>query len=131
MMDQEIPFKIFPLARLNSSHVSAVKPVAVVDNTSYFQNFKPLQEKTQDVSHSTQDCFLRKISSFIEEENTESLNPLYSKLHREAEKIKKWKSVIELEMKEKESKLQEKRKLSDAQQRIIKELQDQFNKTRV
>ncbi|XP_072269819.1 synaptonemal complex protein 1-like [Pyxicephalus adspersus] len=135
MMEQEIPFKIFPLPRLSSSHVSAVKPVTIVENASFFQNLKsPLGiDNTKDFIHDNQDCFSHRVSPLpsFEKKNTENLSQLYSKLHEEAEKIKKWKSLIELEMKEKESKLQEKRKMLDAQRKAIKELQIENEKLRL
>ncbi|XP_063811516.1 synaptonemal complex protein 1 [Pseudophryne corroboree] len=126
-MEQEIPFKIFPLKRLTSCHVSTVKPHTVVGNNSFIQNVKsPLRnENAQNIIKNSKDCLSLKVSTlpFIEEESSESINQLYSKLLREAEKIKKWKSVVEVEVKDKDTKLQEKRKMIDAQRKVIQELQ--------
>ncbi|XP_069801379.1 synaptonemal complex protein 1-like [Dendropsophus ebraccatus] len=125
-MEPEIPFKIFPLQKMSSSHVSAVKPQAVVENTSFFQNLKSSHgTEKKNYMTSNPDCISLKVSPLkvIEEENLESINQLYFKLRREAEKIKKWKSNVEFEIKEKETKVQEKRNIIDAQKRIIHELQ--------
>ncbi|XP_068125782.1 synaptonemal complex protein 1 isoform X2 [Hyperolius riggenbachi] len=128
-MEHEAPFKIFPLPRLSCSHVSAVKPHTIVDNaSSFFQNLKsPLGIEN------AQDRFPHKVSPLpvIEEENTESIHHLYSNLRAEAEKIKKWKSVIELEMKEKEAKMHEERKMADAHRKVIRELQIENEKLRL
>ncbi|XP_048207796.1 synaptonemal complex protein 1 isoform X2 [Perognathus longimembris pacificus] len=56
-------------------------------------------------------------------ENSEPMSRLYSKLYKEAEKIKKWKVNIESELKQKEMKLQENRKIIEAQRKAIQELQ--------
>ncbi|XP_053447285.1 synaptonemal complex protein 1 [Nycticebus coucang] len=56
-------------------------------------------------------------------ENSEPISRLYSKLYKEAEKIKKWKVSIESELKQKENKLQENRKIIEAQRKAIQELQ--------
>ncbi|XP_006865931.1 PREDICTED: synaptonemal complex protein 1 [Chrysochloris asiatica] len=56
-------------------------------------------------------------------ENSEPMSRLYSKLYKEAEKIKKWKVNVESEMKQKENKLQENRKIIEAQRKAIQELQ--------
>ncbi|XP_058572099.1 synaptonemal complex protein 1 isoform X2 [Neofelis nebulosa] len=56
-------------------------------------------------------------------ENSEPMSRLYSKLYKEAEKIKKWKVNIEFELKQKENKLQENRKIIEAQRKAIQELQ--------
>ena len=51
------------------------------------------------------------------------MSKLYSKLYKEAEKIKKWKVNVESELKQKENKLQENRKIIEAQRKAIQELQ--------
>ncbi|XP_034499895.1 synaptonemal complex protein 1 [Ailuropoda melanoleuca] len=56
-------------------------------------------------------------------ENSEPMSRLYSKLYKEAEKIKKWKVSVESELKQKENKLQENRKIIEAQRKAIQELQ--------
>ncbi|NWU24622.1 SYCP1 protein, partial [Dyaphorophyia castanea] len=55
--------------------------------------------------------------------NTETVNELFSKLYKEAEKIKQWKLTVESELKQKERKLQENRKIIEAQNKAIQELQ--------
>ncbi|XP_054319133.1 synaptonemal complex protein 1 isoform X7 [Pongo pygmaeus] len=57
------------------------------------------------------------------EQNSEGLSRVYSKLFKEAEKIKKWKVSTEAELRQKESKLQENRKIIEAQRKAIQELQ--------
>uniref|UniRef100_G1TBQ2 Synaptonemal complex protein 1 n=1 Tax=Oryctolagus cuniculus TaxID=9986 RepID=G1TBQ2_RABIT len=56
-------------------------------------------------------------------ENSEPMSRLYSKLYKEAEKIKKWKVNVESDVKQKENKLQENRKVIEAQRKAIQELQ--------
>lgn len=51
------------------------------------------------------------------------MNELYSKLYKEAEKIKRWKLAVESELKQKERKFQENRKIIEAQRKAIQELQ--------
>lgn len=51
------------------------------------------------------------------------MNELYSKLYKEAEKIKQWKLSVESELKQKERKLQENKKIIEAQRKAIQELQ--------
>ncbi|NXE43259.1 SYCP1 protein, partial [Ptilorrhoa leucosticta] len=55
--------------------------------------------------------------------NTETMNELFSKLYKEAEKIKQWKFSVESELNQKERKLQENRKIIEAQNKAIQELQ--------
>ncbi|XP_065735693.1 synaptonemal complex protein 1 isoform X1 [Phocoena phocoena] len=56
-------------------------------------------------------------------ENSEPMSKLYSKLYKETDKIKKWKVSVESELKQKENKLQENRKIIEAQRKAIQELQ--------
>ncbi|NXB87513.1 SYCP1 protein, partial [Vidua chalybeata] len=55
--------------------------------------------------------------------NTETMNELFSKLYKEAEKIKQWKLSVESELNQKERKLQEHTKIIEAQKKNIQELQ--------
>ncbi|NXB59727.1 SYCP1 protein, partial [Struthidea cinerea] len=55
--------------------------------------------------------------------NTETTNELFSKLYKEAEKIKQWKLTVESELNQKERKLQENMKIIEAQNKAIQELQ--------
>ncbi|NWI39458.1 SYCP1 protein, partial [Picathartes gymnocephalus] len=58
--------------------------------------------------------------------NTETMNELFSKLYKEAEKIKQWKLTVESELNQKERKLQENRKIIEAQNKAVQELQASF-----
>uniref|UniRef100_A0A8C3VLD0 Synaptonemal complex protein 1 n=1 Tax=Catagonus wagneri TaxID=51154 RepID=A0A8C3VLD0_9CETA len=82
-------------------------------------NFLPMLEQVDnsDSSHYQEGL---KDSDF---ENSEPMSRLYSKLYKEAEKIKKWKVGVESELKQKENKLQENRKIIEAQRKAIQELQ--------
>lgn len=51
------------------------------------------------------------------------MNELFSKLYKEAEKIKQWKLTVESELDQKERKLQEDKKIIEAQNKTIQELQ--------
>nr|XP_016848847.1 PREDICTED: synaptonemal complex protein 1 isoform X1 [Anolis carolinensis] len=53
----------------------------------------------------------------------DTVTELYSRLYKEAEKIKRWKVTVEYEVKEKERKLQENRKIIEALRKAIQELQ--------
>ncbi|NXS19136.1 SYCP1 protein, partial [Mystacornis crossleyi] len=55
--------------------------------------------------------------------NAETMSELFSKLYKEAEKIKQWKLTVESELNQKERKLQENRKIIEAQNKAIQELQ--------
>ncbi|NWV72586.1 SYCP1 protein, partial [Dasyornis broadbenti] len=55
--------------------------------------------------------------------NVETMNELFSKLYKEAEKIKQWKLTVESELNQKERKLQENRRIIEAQNKTIQELQ--------
>ncbi|RLV83465.1 hypothetical protein DV515_00016448, partial [Chloebia gouldiae] len=57
------------------------------------------------------------------DQNTETMNELFSKLYKEAEKIKQWKLTVESELDQKEGKLQEDKKIIEAQNKTIRELQ--------
>ncbi|KAM3654553.1 uncharacterized protein VK521_016454 [Ammospiza maritima maritima] len=64
------------------------------------------------------------LSTFhIKGPNPETMNELFSKLYKEAEKIKHWKLTVETELNQKERKLQENRKIIEAQKKAIQELQ--------
>ncbi|KAM5256069.1 synaptonemal complex protein 1 [Ctenodactylus gundi] len=56
-------------------------------------------------------------------ESSEPVSRMYSKLYKEAKKIKKWKVNVEAELKQKENKLQENKKTIEAQRKAIQELQ--------
>ncbi|XP_008055083.1 synaptonemal complex protein 1 isoform X2 [Carlito syrichta] len=56
-------------------------------------------------------------------ETSEPTSRVYLQLYKEAEKIKKWKMSVESELKQKENKLQENRKIIEAQRKAIQELQ--------
>ncbi|NXT67151.1 SYCP1 protein, partial [Chaetops frenatus] len=58
--------------------------------------------------------------------NAETMNELFSKLYKEAEKIKQWKLAVESELSQKERKLQENRKIIEAQNKAVQELQASF-----
>ncbi|NWV24226.1 SYCP1 protein, partial [Origma solitaria] len=55
--------------------------------------------------------------------NIETMNELFSKLYKEAEKIKQWKLTVDSELNQKERQLQENRKIIEAQNKTIQELQ--------
>ncbi|NXI00357.1 SYCP1 protein, partial [Pachycephala philippinensis] len=55
--------------------------------------------------------------------NTGTMNELFLKLYKEAEKIKQWKLTVESELNQKERKLQENRKIIEAQNKAIQEVQ--------
>ncbi|XP_012880084.1 PREDICTED: synaptonemal complex protein 1 [Dipodomys ordii] len=82
-------------------------------------NLLPILEKVDNSGS----CHYQEGLSDSDFENSEPMSRLYSKLYKEAEKIKKWKVNIESELKQKETKLQENRKIIEAQRKAIQELQ--------
>uniref|UniRef100_K7F7R8 Synaptonemal complex protein 1 n=1 Tax=Pelodiscus sinensis TaxID=13735 RepID=K7F7R8_PELSI len=94
--------------------------VADSDPVSQKINFLPRveEESPSVIIHDCQD-----LPSSMLEDNVETMHELYSKLYKEAEKIKRWKATIESELKQKERKLQENKKIIEAQRKAIQELQ--------
>ncbi|XP_050810231.1 synaptonemal complex protein 1 [Gopherus flavomarginatus] len=135
-MEKEKPFKLFVPPRLSSSQVSAVKPQASAREDGSCQVFNKCTEDyfslpfvmTSTPSHgevTDPDPVSQKINFLpgVEEENIETMHELYSKLYKEAEKIRRWKVTVESELKQKEKKLQENKKIIEAQRKAIQELQ--------
>ncbi|XP_010115287.1 PREDICTED: synaptonemal complex protein 1, partial [Chlamydotis macqueenii] len=135
-MEKEKPFKLFVPPRLSGGQVSAVKPQTSTRATGLCQGFNkcpdddfnlpfammsmPNRDEITDSDAISQQV---KLCSEVDEENIETMNELYSKLYKEAEKIKQWKLTVESELKQKERKLQENRKIIEAQRKAIQELQ--------
>ncbi|XP_067414830.1 synaptonemal complex protein 1-like [Emydura macquarii macquarii] len=141
-MEKEKPFELFVPPRLSRTQVSAVKPQASARDAGVCQVFNKCSEDdfnlsfvmTSTTNHgevTDSDPVSQKINFLpeVEEENIETTNELYSKLYKEAEKIKRWKMTIESDLKQKERKVQENRKIIEAQRKAIQELQKQCNKT--
>ncbi|KAF1461091.1 Synaptonemal complex protein 1, partial [Pygoscelis antarcticus] len=134
-MEKEKPFKLFVPPRLSGGQVSAVKPQTSTRATGLCQGFNkcpdddfnlPFVMSTPNRGEITDSDAISqqvKLCSEVDEENIETMNELYSKLYKEAEKIKQWKLTVESEIKQKEKKLQENRKIIEAQRKAIQELQ--------
>ncbi|XP_065447084.1 synaptonemal complex protein 1 [Chrysemys picta bellii] len=138
-MEKEKPFTLFVPPRLSGGQVSAVKPqasarddgsrqVKTVFNKCREDYFSLPFVMTSTPSHgevTDPDPVSQKINFLpgVEEENIETMHELYSKLYKEAEKIKRWKLTVESELKQKERKLQENKKIIEAQRKAIQELQ--------
>ncbi|KAK1187152.1 SYCP1 protein, partial [Pygoscelis papua] len=134
-MEKEKPFKLFVPPRLSGGQVSAVKPQTSTRATGLCQGFNkcpdddfnlPFVMSTPNHGEITDSDAISqqvKLCSEVDEENIETMNELYSKLYKEAEKIKQWKLTVESEIKQKEKKLQENRKIIEAQRKAIQELQ--------
>ncbi|XP_066208755.1 synaptonemal complex protein 1 [Saccopteryx leptura] len=82
-------------------------------------NFLPMLEQVDN----SDSCHYQEGLKDSDFENSEPMSRLYSKLYKEAGKIKKWKVNVESELKQKENKLQENRKIIEAQRKAIQELQ--------
>uniref|UniRef100_A0A3Q1LUU9 Synaptonemal complex protein 1 n=2 Tax=Bos TaxID=9903 RepID=A0A3Q1LUU9_BOVIN len=106
----------FPFAMTNVS-----KNGENIDSDPALQkvNFLPMLEQTDN----SDSCHYQEGLKDSDFENSEPMSRLYSKLYKEAEKIKKWKVNVESELKHKENKLQENRKIIEAQRKAIQELQ--------
>ncbi|NXI94065.1 SYCP1 protein, partial [Psophia crepitans] len=135
-MEKEKPFKLFVPPRLSGGQVSAVKPQASARAMGLCQGFNKCPDDDFNLPFTMMstpnhgeitdsDAMSRqvKLCSEVDEENIETMNELYSKLYKEAEKIKQWKLTVESELKQKERKLQENRKIIEAQRKAIQELQ--------
>ncbi|XP_019586111.2 synaptonemal complex protein 1 [Rhinolophus sinicus] len=106
----------FPFAMTNLS-----KNVENIDSDPALQkvNILPMLEQVDN----SDSCHYQEGLKDSDFENSEPMSRLYSKLYKEAEKIKKWKVNVESELKQKENKLQENRKIIEAQRKAIQELQ--------
>ncbi|OXB73667.1 UNVERIFIED_CONTAM: hypothetical protein H355_017089 [Colinus virginianus] len=136
-MEKGKPFKLFVPPRLSGGQVSAVKPQTSSRAAEPCQAFNKCPGDdfnlpfvmTTAASHdeiTDADAVLQQTklcSEVDEEENIETMNELYSKLYKEAEKIKRWKTAVESELKQKEMKFQENKKIIEAQRKAIQELQ--------
>uniref|UniRef100_A0A8C3BJ99 Synaptonemal complex protein 1 n=1 Tax=Cairina moschata TaxID=8855 RepID=A0A8C3BJ99_CAIMO len=135
-MEKGKPFKLFVPPRLSSGQVSAVKPQSSARAAGLCQGFNKCPDDdfnspfvmTSTLNHdeiTDSDAISQqvKLCPEIDEENIETMNELYSKLYKEAEKIKRWKLTVESELNQKERKLQENRKIIEAQRKAIQELQ--------
>ncbi|XP_077698874.1 synaptonemal complex protein 1 isoform X2 [Canis aureus] len=134
-MEKQKPFKLFVPPRLSSSQVSAVKPQTLGGDSNFFKGANKCIEDdfsfpfamtnlSKNGENIDSDPALQKVKFLpMLEQNSEPMSRLYSKLYKEAEKIKKWKVSVESELKQKENKLQENRKIIEAQRKAIQELQ--------
>ncbi|NWX20373.1 SYCP1 protein, partial [Aegotheles bennettii] len=135
-MEKEKPFKLFVPPRFSGGQVSAVKPQASARATGLCQGFNKCPDEDfnlpfvmvntpnrGEITDSDAISQQVKLCSEVDEETIETMNELYSKLYKEAEKIKQWKLTVESELKQKERKLQENRKVIEAQRKAIQELQ--------
>ncbi|NXX42096.1 SYCP1 protein, partial [Tricholaema leucomelas] len=135
-MEKEKPFKLFVPPRLSGGQVSAVKPQTNTRATAPRQGFTKCPDDDfnlpfvimttpnhGEITDSDAISQQVKLGSEVDEENIETMNELYSKLYKEAEKIRRWKLTVESELKQKERKLQENRKIIEAQRKAIQELQ--------
>ncbi|NXP70876.1 SYCP1 protein, partial [Ramphastos sulfuratus] len=135
-MEKEKPFKLFVPPRLSGGQVSAVKPQTNTRAAAPRQGFNKCPDDDfslpfvimstpnhGEITDSDAISQQVKLGSEVDEENIETVNELYSKLYKEAEKIKRWKLTVESELKQKERKLQENRKIIEAQRKAIQELQ--------
>ncbi|KAK2495075.1 hypothetical protein MC885_016507 [Smutsia gigantea] len=106
----------FPFAMTNLS-----KNGENIDSDSALQkvNILPMLEQVGN----SDSCYYQEGLRESDFENSEPMSRLYSKLYKEAEKIKKWKVDVNFELKQKENKLQENRKIIEAQRKAIQELQ--------
>ncbi|KFO30333.1 Synaptonemal complex protein 1 [Fukomys damarensis] len=152
-MEKQKPFKLFLPPRLRSSQVSAVKPQSsgadsnfknfsrcTEDNFSFpfattnrstngenvdsdpgLQNVNALPMLEQ-VGNSGS-CHYQEGQDDSDFEDSKPMETMYSKLYKEAEKIKNWKVNIESELKKKENKLEQKKRTIKSQRQAIQELQ--------
>ncbi|XP_072335894.1 synaptonemal complex protein 1 [Scyliorhinus torazame] len=136
---KENPFKLFIPPRVNYGPVSAVRPQEVADDSFFMQNSNGCRNDDMGVHFSmTSTPKLSKtgIQDFIdpillkpqkmrsvEKENIEHISQLYTKLFHEAEKIKRWKLVMDNELWQKDKRLQENKQTIEVQRKAIQEQQ--------
>ncbi|XP_059347163.1 synaptonemal complex protein 1-like isoform X1 [Ammospiza nelsoni] len=122
-MEKENRFKLFMPPRLSAGQVSAGRSQGF--NRCSDDDFKlPFDVWSRgEITDSDTISQQVKLCSEVDEENPETMNELFSKLYKEAEKIKQWKLTVETELNQKERKLQENRKIIEAQNKAIQELQ--------
>nr|XP_031363384.1 synaptonemal complex protein 1 [Lonchura striata domestica] len=122
-MERENRFKLFMPPRLSAGQVSAGRSQGF--NKCSDDDFKlPFDMSNRgEITDSDTISQQVKLCSEVDEENTETMNELFSKLYKEAEKIKQWKLTVESELDQKERKLQEDKKIIEAQNKTIQELQ--------
>ncbi|KAK2106774.1 Synaptonemal complex protein 1 [Saguinus oedipus] len=135
-MENQKHFTLFIPPRLTSSQVSAVKPQTLGGDSTFFKSFNKCTEDdfefpfamtnlSKNGENIDSDPALQKVNFLpMLEQKSESLSRVYSKLYKEAEKIKQWKISTEAELRQKENKLQENRKIIEAQRKAIQELQE-------
>ncbi|XP_064256755.1 synaptonemal complex protein 1-like isoform X4 [Passer domesticus] len=130
-MEKENRFKLFMPPRLSGGQVSAGRSQGF--NKCSDDDFKlPFDVSNRgEITDSDTISQQVKLCSEVDEENTETMNELFSKLYKEAEKIKQWKLTVESELNQKERKLQETRKIVEAQNKAIQELQFENEKLRL
>ncbi|XP_071942601.1 uncharacterized protein [Antedon mediterranea] len=87
-----------------------------IDNPKQQETLKTNMQNTQFIQQSKQ----QKVTA---EESSEKLRSLHSKLHKEADKIRKWKVDIEMDVKYKDRKLSECQQTIESQRKSILELQ--------
>ncbi|XP_041330146.1 LOW QUALITY PROTEIN: synaptonemal complex protein 1-like [Pyrgilauda ruficollis] len=124
-MEKENRFKLFMPPRLGGGQVPAGRSQVSGFNKCSDGDFKlPFDVSNRgEITDSDTISQQVKLCSEVDEENTETMNELFSKLYKEAEKIKQWKLTVESELNQKERKLQEVRKIVEAQNKAIQELQ--------
>ncbi|KAM3840653.1 synaptonemal complex protein 1 [Vipera latastei] len=132
--EKSFKFTLFVPPRLSNTQVSAVKPQTSTRDEGFFQNFTNGTEEYYNSSYGMKNISKHievidpspqkvKLVPDVDQENMETMNELYSRLYKEAEKIKRWKVSVQYELKEKEKKLQENRKIIEALRKAIQELQ--------
>ncbi|XP_058717371.1 synaptonemal complex protein 1-like [Poecile atricapillus] len=122
-MEKENRFHLFIPQRRNAGQVSAGRGQG--SNKCSDDDFKLPSNMSNRGEITDSDTISQqvKLCSEVDEESTETMNELFSKLYKEAEKIKQWELTVESELNQKERKLQQNRKIIEAQNKAIQELQ--------
>ncbi|XP_035242724.1 synaptonemal complex protein 1 isoform X2 [Anguilla anguilla] len=137
--DRAFNFKLLVPPRISPGQVSAVKPQEITEDSGAFmqpvQSFNKPFEKESNMpfpaasmvapSKSTRQDTAKKIAvmPMEKEEPTFRSSQLYSKLFEEAEKIKCWKTKMDMEIVQKDRKLQDNKRTIENQRKAIQELQ--------
>ncbi|XP_020614715.1 synaptonemal complex protein 1-like [Orbicella faveolata] len=127
-----------PLFKLSTSSVSQSPPTSAsyfaspnVNKTAYHGhqlNIRPVNSPSNTYFRQNNPRQKEKETEKVEKDmaqSAERIHTLHTRLHQEAEKIRKWEMSTEIEIKEKEKKLQEAVQTIDSQRKSILDLQFQ------
>ncbi|XP_064396528.1 synaptonemal complex protein 1-like [Halichondria panicea] len=94
------------------------KPPMTSQGSNFFLSSTPQRQQQQSYTNTSQ-----KVSIEMEQQSSDRLSALHTRLQLEAEKIRKWKNATESEIREKDNKLKEASVTIEGQRKSVSELQ--------